>query len=126
MRWFNQYKVVVPLYQGNRYICLINIINTNFKMTTSDKQEKDGDRNEDSESEADPFSMHGTMSQAISIADDLEDISEIDPDEMGVDGATYKTLQQRKNNLMKTGEILAVHDVVVQKLINKARDDLGM
>ena len=26
---------------------------------------------------------------------------------------------------MKTGEILAVHDVVVQKLINKARDDLG-
>ena len=31
----------------------------------------------------------------------------------------------RKSKLLKTAEILAVHDVVVQKLINKARDDLG-
>ena len=39
-------------------------------------------------------------------------------------GMLYKTLSQRKKNLMQTEEILAVHDVVVQKLINQARDDL--
>ena len=44
---------------------------------------------------------------------------------MGADGVMFKTLVQRKSNLAKTAEILATHDVVVQKLINKARDDLG-
>ena len=77
------------------------------------------------ESEAEP-GTHGTIEHALSTADSfVEDISEIDPDEMGADGANYKTLIQRKANLMKTSKILAVHDVVVQKLINKARDDLG-
>ena len=33
-------------------------------------------------------------------------------------------LQNRKRALKRTSEILGKHDVVVQKLINKARDDL--
>ena len=66
------------------------------------------------------------MEHALSIADSADlSISEIDPDEMGADGVMFKTLVQRKSNLAKTAEILATHDVVVQKLINKARDDLG-
>ena len=44
--------------------------------------------------------------------------------DMGPEGAMFKALSNRKANLMKTADILAVHDVVVQKLINKARDDL--
>ena len=69
---------------------------------------------------------HRTMEHALSIADSADlSISEIDPDEMGADGVMFKTLVQRKSNLAKTAEILATHDVVVQKLINKARDDLG-
>lgn len=57
-------------------------------------------------------------------SEEEEDISEIDPDKMGPDGVQYKTLIQRRSNLMNTKQILDKHDVVVQKLINKARDDL--
>ena len=53
-----------------------------------------------------------------------DETSEIDPDKMGAEGVEFKMLTERKSKLLKTAEILAVHDVVVQKLINKARDDL--
>ena len=87
-------------------------------MTSGDKIRND----EDSDSEV----SHRTMEHALSIAESADlSISEIDPDEMGADGVMFKTLVQRKSNLAKTAEILATHDVVVQKLINKARDDLG-
>eukprot|EP00095_Tigriopus_kingsejongensis_P003535 snap_masked-scaffold106_size358372-processed-gene-1.3 protein:Tk03535 transcript:snap_masked-scaffold106_size358372-processed-gene-1.3-mRNA-1 annotation:"axonemal 84 kda protein" len=36
----------------------------------------------------------------------------------------YTSLRQRKANLERTNRILEIHDVVVQSLINKARDDL--
>ena len=58
------------------------------------------------------------------IVSDEEESSEIDPDKMGAEGAEFKLLTERKSKLLKTAEILAIHDVVVQKLINKARDDL--
>ena len=61
--------------------------------------------------------------EPLSVSED--EVSEIDPDKMGSDGELFKKLLQRKSNLMKTAEILATHDLVVQKLINKARDDLG-
>ena len=81
-------------------------------------------QNEESDDSEDPHTR--TMEHALSIADSADlSISEIDPDEMGADGVMFKTLVQRKSNLAKTAEILATHDVVVQKLINKARDDLG-
>ena len=87
-------------------------------MTSGDKIRND----EDSDSEV----SHRTMEHALSIAESADlSISEIDPDEMGADGVMFKTLVQHKSNLAKTAEILATHDVVVQKLINKARDDLG-
>ena len=35
-----------------------------------------------------------------------------------------KNLQNRRDNLHRTAQVLDVHDVVVQKLITKARDDL--
>ena len=38
--------------------------------------------------------------------------------------ADFKGLQHRRDNLHRTAEVLEVHDVVVQKLITKARDDL--
>ena len=80
----------------------------------------------DEESDSEEDRTHRTMEHALSIAESADlSISEIDPDEMGADGVTFKTLVQRKSNLAKTAEILATHDVVVQKLINKARDDLG-
>ena len=58
------------------------------------------------------------------VVSDEEENSEIDPDKMGAEGAEFKLLTERKEKLEKTERILAVHDVVVQKLINKARDDL--
>ena len=89
-------------------------------MTSGDKISQ----NEESDDSEDPHTR--TMEHALSIADSADlSISEIDPDEMGADGVMFKTLVQRKSNLAKTAEILATHDVVVQKLINKARDDLG-
>ena len=60
----------------------------------------------------------------VSQVSETEDNSEVDPEKMGPEGSEYLKLQQRKRNLMKTAEILETHDVVVQKLINKARDDL--
>jgi hypothetical protein len=36
----------------------------------------------------------------------------------------FKGLEVRRDNLRRTAEVLATHDVVVQKLITKARDDL--
>ena len=91
-----------------------------FIMTSGDKIRND-EESDDSE-----FESHRTLEHAVSIAESADlSISEIDPDEMGADGVMFKTLVQRKSNLAKTAEILATHDVVVQKLINKARDDLG-
>ena len=60
----------------------------------------------------------------VSQVSETEENSEVDPEKMGPEGSEYLKLQQRKRNLMKTAEILETHDVVVQKLINKARDDL--
>ena len=90
-------------------------------MTSGDKI-----RNDEDDGSSESSGNGRTMEHALSIAESADlSISEIDPDEMGADGVMFKTLVQRKSNLAKTAEILATHDVVVQKLINKARDDLG-
>ena len=90
--------------------------------TDGDEASKDdellGQQNEEVEEDE-----ASAQAQLVSVAES-EDVSEIDPEKMGPEGSQYLTLQQRKRNLMKTAEILETHDVVVQKLINKARDDL--
>ena len=77
---------------------------------------------EEEEDLVDEVSQHAT---SVALSETEEETSEIDPDKMGPEGIEFKMLTERKSKLLKTAEILAVHDVVVQKLINKARDDLG-
>ena len=50
--------------------------------------------------------------------------SEKDVDADDPEIADFKSLQHRRDNLRRTAEVLEVHDVVVQKLITKARDDM--
>ena len=77
---------------------------------------------EEEEDLVDEVSQYAT---SVALSETEEETSEIDPDKMGPEGIEFKMLTERKSKLLKTAEILAVHDVVVQKLINKARDDLG-
>ena len=83
----------------------------------------EGDGEELLADEIDGEDAHHANDNPTSISE-TDDVSEIDPEKMGEEGSEYLKLKQRKANLMKTAEILDKHDVVVQKLINKARDDL--
>ena len=50
--------------------------------------------------------------------------STVDTEQLGRDRDEVKKLRDRRNALERTISIMSKHDVVVQKLINKARDDL--
>ena len=94
------------------------------------RNETDGDESKDDEllapqnDDVEEDEAGPQASEHLVSVSEAEEVSEIDPEKMGPEGSQYLTLQQRKRNLMKTAEILETHDVVVQKLINKARDDL--
>ena len=84
------------------------------------QNEPDGDEVQEDEFQEDyeEEEVQPVMEYEVS---ETDDVSEIDPEKMGAEGQEYLTLQQRKQNLMKTAEILEKHDVVVQKLINPRR-----
>ena len=48
----------------------------------------------------------------------------VNTEQLGRDRDEVKKLRDRRNALERTISIMSKHDVVVQKLINKARDDL--
>ena len=54
----------------------------------------------------------------------MQQSTDSDPDNDDPELSEYKNLQNRRDNLRRTAAVLDVHDVVVQKLITKARDDL--
>lgn len=91
-------------------------------MVVSGKQEA-SDATKDGKDEGSIDNEPSEIENGKSPAGEAQEDEEIEVD-MGPEGAMFKSLSNRKANLMKTADILAVHDVVVQRLINKARDDL--